>query len=468
MTSMKKTTKFLTILSAMFLVACGPKNSSDKRSDPAASINAELAKLKVEDITKQIAFNLFGSSVEGADYVYDEDEDLYYIPVAWGDGATPSTAIAEAPEYLPSGVSLTHEVTYDEKQYYYLTTYNKEEVAIDIYSYQSTTDGTIVEYDIYLDTNYTGGSTNSSSSVERPNTSSPDNTSNPATGGDTNPPAGAYNTATYKSAQCISTAKEISNALFGSAIYDEDYGYDDSYDLFFVSALWGEDSTLKSAIDEAVTLLPAGFVADSKPTYDSESDYYYAYYSKGAILVDVFSFEVEEGVAVEYDIYLDEDAIDIPTDTPTDEPTGSNSGTISDSEGNTIATLSFEGYSVEDYGNKEFTSQKIGSVTVSASKGSGTNQPLVYTVGDALRLYSGNTLTVKADDGVTISKIVVNCTGIGENKVKDATNLTVSGGTYTATTTTGTVVSITGSTIVFTQSATSGNVRISSIEITYK
>ncbi|GEM_PF-3719118 len=453
MTTMKKTFKVLAVLSAFFLVACGGNTNPGNKGDKSDNEITLDSKEKCEYVAQQIAMNLFESAVLDTDYMYDASEDLYYIPVQWG-GDSAETAIGEAPAYLITGAECDQSASYNSEDDYYFAYYSYDEVLIDIYSYDDSKYGIVVEYDIYLDEENGGGSTD-----------------DPTTGGeDDNPSSG---TATYTSASVISITKAIATSVFGEAVFGETYDYDDTYDLYYIAATLTDVASASAAMTAAISYIPSDCTCDTKATYDSDDDYYYAYYSKDDVFIDVYAMDDEEGYYIEFDIYLDEEDDTTGGSTTGGSTTGgtttggTGTGTTT-SDGYTIATLSFSGMSTEENGSIAFTSSKVGSISFAVAQGKGSNPPLVYTYGDALRLYASNTLTVTADSGVTIEKIVINCTSIGENKVQDATNFTVTGGTYTATSTTGTVVSITGSTVVFKQSATSGNVRVSSIDVYYK
>lgn len=441
---MKKTFKALAVLSAFFLVACGGNSGNKPNNDTFAN-----SKEKCEYVAQQIATNLFGSAVFDTDYMYDESEDMYYIPVQW-DGDSAQTALDEAPAYLLDGVKCDEAASYNSELEYYFAYYSYDEVLIDIYSYDDSDYGIVVEYDIYLDEE-NGGTTG-----EDTGESSSESDDNPSDG-----------TATYNSASVISVTKAIATSVFGEAVLGETYDYDDTYDLYYVAATVSDVASLSAAMTEAVSLLPSGLTCDTESTYDSEG-YYYAYYSKDDVLIDVYAMDDEEGYYIEYDVYLDEEEDDPTGGSTTGGTTAGGTGTgTTTSDGYTIATLSFAGMAAEN-SSADFSSTKVGAVSFAASEGTGSNTPVVYGNGDALRLYSGNKFTVTIDSGMTIDKIVINCTSIGENKVQDATKFTVTGGTYTSTTTTGTVSSVTGSTVVFTQGSTSGHVRVSSVEVYYK
>ncbi|MCF0197145.1 MAG: hypothetical protein HUK03_07980, partial [Bacteroidaceae bacterium] len=69
-------------------------------------------------------------------------------------------------------------------------------------------------------------------------------------------------------------------------------------------------------------------------------------------------------------------------------------------EGNEI-TFSAQGYvNAQDFDGQSI---KVGDATLNFSKGSGSTTPKYYTTGTAMRLYGGNTLTVKSDK--TIKKV---------------------------------------------------------------
>lgn len=116
----------------------------------------------------------------------------------------------------------------------------------------------------------------------------------------------------------------------------------------------------------------------------------------------------------------------------------------------------------QGYGNEtEFTtlsSEGTPVVTLAGAKGSNTgNAPKFYTSGNAVRFYSGNTLTVSVESGYNIVDITIKF-GSG-----DKTNaITSDVGTFTTDTWTGEANSV-----VLTVDGTSGHRRVASVTVTF-
>ncbi len=121
--------------------------------------------------------------------------------------------------------------------------------------------------------------------------------------------------------------------------------------------------------------------------------------------------------------------------------------------------LTAQGYTNQ----QDVTTVKGTKATLTFDKGTGRNAPKYYTLGTAVRLYGGGTLTISATE--TISKIVFTFDTYKNNAyVPTASNCTVSAGSYdpTSTTWTGSATSIT-----LTNTATSGHFRFQKLVITY-
>lgn len=100
-------------------------------------------------------------------------------------------------------------------------------------------------------------------------------------------------------------------------------------------------------------------------------------------------------------------------------------------------------------------------ITVTFSKGSNTqNTPAYYTSGNAIRVYGGNTVTVKGAEGVTITKIDIESPA-GANAFSTANAVcnvgTISGSSWDGST----------NEVEFTKTGTSGHIRLVSMTVTY-
>ena len=131
---------------------------------------------------------------------------------------------------------------------------------------------------------------------------------------------------------------------------------------------------------------------------------------------------------------------------------GGSQGGGGEQQGN-VVTVDF---TTQGYENaQDFSSITVGDVTISADKGDNKNGPKYYNSGTAIRLYGGNSMTVKSN-GKNIQKIEVTFgSGEGSNEI------TVNAGTWNPPTWTGSV-----SSVVFTVGGTSGHRRIQKLVIT--
>ena len=98
--------------------------------------------------------------------------------------------------------------------------------------------------------------------------------------------------------------------------------------------------------------------------------------------------------------------------------------------------------------------------SVSWDKGSSSNAPKYYTSGTAVRAYGGNTITITAKTGYTVSGVTF---AFGSSDGSNA--ITANTGTFTSPNWSGSLAA--GSSVVFTIGGTSGNRRISAITVTY-
>ncbi|MCQ2772412.1 MAG: hypothetical protein MJ238_03950, partial [Bacilli bacterium] len=364
--------------------------------------------------TKEIATNLFGTAEEGEDWDYYSLNDYYYVMCIWTDEAgkniAPSIAIEEAVEYLPAGAYVDPEYPAENEDgvygIYYLWADGK--VNIDIYAYEEEGYGTIVEYDIYLLEDEPGN----------------DNPSNP--GGDD--PTGDYEL-TYGNSQCISMIEGIAQNLFGSAVSGEDYDYDSDYDIYWTACI-ADAETYEKAVTEGIEYLPAGCKEDPSFPRENESDYAAAYYlsANGEVSIDIYAYDTDDGIAIEYDVYLTGESGDSGTGTggTTDEgDTG---------DGEKFASLSFEGYTSADSAKFD-RSISAGAVTFSATLGTNSsgNDPMYYKSSDSLRLYWGNTLNITVSSGYYITAVeIVRTSDAPSDKIHELDKMVPSTGTWNA------------------------------------
>ena len=113
----------------------------------------------------------------------------------------------------------------------------------------------------------------------------------------------------------------------------------------------------------------------------------------------------------------------------------------------------------------EFTIDE--NLSAAVSKGTGSTDPAYYNQGTALRLYSGNTLTITGgEDVVSIDKIVLT-TASGSNS---GSTITVDAGQYAFSGTKGTWTAdaeTAATAVTFTRPGTSGHARITTIDVYY-
>lgn len=113
----------------------------------------------------------------------------------------------------------------------------------------------------------------------------------------------------------------------------------------------------------------------------------------------------------------------------------------------------------QNYANaEELTTENIGdNVTATFAKGTNNNSPKYYTTGEAARLYGGNTLTLTAAEGTTITGVTFTfSSGDGTNEI------TANPGEFANGAWTGSANEVT-----FTIGGTSGHRRIAAITVTY-
>ncbi|MBR1994550.1 MAG: fibronectin type III domain-containing protein [Alistipes sp.] len=102
-------------------------------------------------------------------------------------------------------------------------------------------------------------------------------------------------------------------------------------------------------------------------------------------------------------------------------------------------------------------------LTVTFAKGTGSNTPKYYTSGNAVRIYSNNTLTIAGQEGIKIQQVkFLYASGYNGEGYTD-----VSEGSITISGTDGTWICEGGSTVTLTRTGSSGNTRFQQIKVTY-
>ena len=99
---------------------------------------------------------------------------------------------------------------------------------------------------------------------------------------------------------------------------------------------------------------------------------------------------------------------------------------------------------------------------VTASQNTGSNPPMYYVNGTALRLYAKNTLTISVGEGYVIDQVVLVKGNINKNPLTD---LSAVGGTFSVSGNTGTLTCHNADTVTFSFNKSKGCVPIASIEV---
>ncbi len=131
---------------------------------------------------------------------------------------------------------------------------------------------------------------------------------------------------------------------------------------------------------------------------------------------------------------------------------GGSQGGGGEQQGN-VVTVDFTAQGYENA--QDFAGITVGDIVISADKGDNKNGPKYYTSGTAIRLYGGNSMTIKSN-GKNIQKVEFSFgSGEGTNEI------TANAGTWASPTWTGPA-----SSVVFTIGGTSGHRRIQKLVIT--
>ncbi len=119
------------------------EDSSIEELDP---IEARLI-----EIVKGIANNLFGTSVEGEDWLYDADYDVY-LTGAVIPGVTPDEAILVAEEFLIDGYTLDTEPFYSEEygDYEAYFSYDNGTIYVDALAYVDEADSSCSDLEFWV------------------------------------------------------------------------------------------------------------------------------------------------------------------------------------------------------------------------------------------------------------------------------------------------------------------------------
>ena len=125
-----------------------------------------------------------------------------------------------------------------------------------------------------------------------------------------------------------------------------------------------------------------------------------------------------------------------------------------------VSQQSFTFSSLYSNGNAVGTIAGTTNCSIVFDKGTNSNSPKYYSTGTAVRAYGGNTITVTAATGYSISSITITF-GTGG----DGNSISASTGTYNDSTGAWSGTLENGASVVFTVSGTSGNRRISGIQI---
>ena len=104
--------------------------------------------------------------------------------------------------------------------------------------------------------------------------------------------------------------------------------------------------------------------------------------------------------------------------------------------------------------------------TITFAKGDGSTEPAYYTTGNAIRMYSKNTLTIESTNGKNI--VSVDITFAATNYAASEENTSVSEGTYTLNGVVGTISDVNATSVILTNTMSqSGHFRIQKIHVWY-
>lgn len=122
----------------------------DEKSDSSLSEENQDDSRLIE-IVKGIANNLFGSSVEGEDWVYDADYDVY-LTGAVIPGVTPDEAILAAESFLIEGYTLDTEPFYSEEygDYEAYFSYDNGSIYVDALAYVDEADSSCSDLEFWV------------------------------------------------------------------------------------------------------------------------------------------------------------------------------------------------------------------------------------------------------------------------------------------------------------------------------
>lgn len=253
----------------------------------------------------------------------------------------------------------------------------------------------------------------------------------------------------------------VANQIFGEEEGPSSYYYDSDYECYFAS-FETEFTELEDAVKViAEELLPlfeeAELVKDAEfiDYGDGTTGYNSIIAVNENIAVDVYDWEEEGVIWVEIDVYYDDTL---------GTTGGEGTGEIIDN--GEFVTVNLDLTTMAD--QAEFTGQTVGEVTFACSIGVGANQAKYFANGNALRIYWGNEFTFSVSEGYEIQSIELVSSGETGDKILDFSVFNWTNGNAEVLENVCTVTPIDGlSDVVFSVEATKGNIRLTSISVTY-
>lgn len=431
---MKKLFPALILSSTLLLASCGPSQPQSSESlevtEPSSDSvsSAETADNHLIAVIEGITAKIYGSATLDENYFYDEEYEGYYVDYAVPEAKTEEEAASYAENYLIEGYEVSLPMGYVDllEMYYGIYTYYAEEVIVEVFPYEA--EGEIgLEYFAYL------------------NDGSEDDPL------DSSVPSGD------EQALHHTLMAQIAAALFGldEAVLGTDYEYDGT-DGSYWTAGFIEASSAEEAIQSASLPIPEGYVLLEGPAYYEPDDFWYVDYGyyDNQVILEALTYESEDGVVLQYAAYLNDGSWGSGEGGETGQEIVEN---VVDGKG--TATIDFSSLFSSD---EKFVGASGEIVMVTASQNTGSNPPMYYVNGTALRLYAKNTLTISVGEGYVIDQVVL----VKGSKTKNPmTDLVAVGGTFSVSGDTGTLTCKNADTVTFSVDASNGYVPIASIEV---
>ena len=270
-------------------------------------------------------------------------------------------------------------------------------------------------------------------------------------------------------ANALAVVTEVCDFLTGSAIIDQDFEYDDSDDSYYFNYVVTDSKGLEEDLTAVINSISEQFpdyllIAEVEAiTFDDGDKGYDAMFMYGDVVIDVYNWDdADNGPMIEVLIYSTGGTdIDDPID---DDPGTGSEGTGDVSVDGDVTKVSLDFTTMSD--GAIFTSQTVGDVTFSCSKNDKNLNAKYYENGNALRVYSGCTFTfsVAGEHEITSIELTTDSKGDIELSSLTWTNATaeIDGNSCVVTPTNGL------QDVSFKVNASKGNIRFTSISLSYK